>query len=278
MTFGWINWCVVAVVVLGTTLLGHLLKGKSTGVEGFFLGGRNLPWWAVSASIMASQISAVTVIAVRGHADPTKTLMEFVQAGMKKGILKRSGSSGDYNYSLKGKPLSLESTELLAKLIDTGEFDGVAEHNPRETMQAALNLSRKRAEEVRESVVKYATSKGLGLDPSQIQPVGVGVREPFIAKPANMAEAVIIATVLEPCAIFSSEAMKKPSTRSMIPVTVLPPSPANIAWIAGPICAACSMPSKAPPAEVMRMINPPLISAFSTASPNSLRLGLRCFT
>lgn len=66
MTFGWINWAVVAIVVLGTTWLGHLLKGKSTGVEGFFLGGRNLPWWAVSASIMASQISAVTVIAVPG--------------------------------------------------------------------------------------------------------------------------------------------------------------------------------------------------------------------
>ena len=66
MTFGWINWGVVVVVMLGTTLLGHLLKGKSSGVEGFFLGGRNLPWWAVSASIMASQISAVTVIALPG--------------------------------------------------------------------------------------------------------------------------------------------------------------------------------------------------------------------
>lgn len=66
MTFGWINWSVVIVVMLGTTLLGHLLKGKSSGVEGFFLGGRNLPWWAVSASIMASQISAVTVIALPG--------------------------------------------------------------------------------------------------------------------------------------------------------------------------------------------------------------------
>jgi len=66
MTFGWINWCVLTVVVLGTTYLGHLLKGKSSGVEGFFLGGRNLPWWAVSASIMASQISAVTLIALPG--------------------------------------------------------------------------------------------------------------------------------------------------------------------------------------------------------------------
>lgn len=35
-------------------------------MEGFFLGGRCLPWWAVSGSIMASQISAVTIIAVPG--------------------------------------------------------------------------------------------------------------------------------------------------------------------------------------------------------------------
>jgi ABC-type nitrate/sulfonate/bicarbonate transport system substrate-binding protein/outer membrane protein OmpA-like peptidoglycan-associated protein len=129
------------------------------------------------------------VVAVRGHADPTKTLMEFVQAGMQKGVLKRSGSKGNYRYSLKGKPLDLESTDLLTKLIEAGEFDGVADHNPRETMQAALNLSRKRADAVRSSVLEYATTKGLLLDQSQIQPVGVGVREPFIAKPTNMAEA-----------------------------------------------------------------------------------------
>ena len=66
MTFGWINWCVLAAFVLGTTWLGHLLKGKATGLDGFFLGGRSLPWWAVSGSIMASQISAVTIIAVPG--------------------------------------------------------------------------------------------------------------------------------------------------------------------------------------------------------------------
>jgi SSS family transporter len=66
MTFGIFNWCVVAAFIAGTTVLGNLLKGKSSGVDGFFLGGRSLPWWAVSASIMASQISAVTLIAVPG--------------------------------------------------------------------------------------------------------------------------------------------------------------------------------------------------------------------
>jgi SSS family solute:Na+ symporter len=66
MTFGWINWGVLIAVVLGTTLLGHVLKGKARGMDGFFLGGRNLPWWAVSCSIMASQLSAVTIIALPG--------------------------------------------------------------------------------------------------------------------------------------------------------------------------------------------------------------------
>ena len=63
------------------------------------------------------------------------------------------------------------------------------ESNPREVMQAALNLSRKRAEAVRDSIIEYAKSKGVEIDKSQIQPLGVGIREPFIAKPANMAEA-----------------------------------------------------------------------------------------
>jgi SSS family transporter len=66
ITFGWIDWGVLITVVLGTTMLGHVLKGKARGMDGFFLGGRSLPWWAVSGSIMASQLSAVTVIAVPG--------------------------------------------------------------------------------------------------------------------------------------------------------------------------------------------------------------------
>ena len=129
------------------------------------------------------------VIAIRGHADPTKTLLDLVKAGMTKGVLKRSGNSGNYSYSLNGRPLDLSSTATLISLIESGAFDGVPDLNPRETMQSALNLSRERAEAVRDSVVAYAKSQGLTLDKSQIQPVGVGVREPFIAKPSNMDEA-----------------------------------------------------------------------------------------
>lgn len=129
------------------------------------------------------------VIAIRGHADPTKTLLDLVKAGMTKGVLKRVGSQGNYSYSLNGRPFDLGSTTELTKLIDSGAFDGIPDNNPRETMQAALNLSRSRAEAVLNSIVEYAKSKGVTLDKTQIQPVGVGIREPFVAKPANMDEA-----------------------------------------------------------------------------------------
>ncbi|MBI4664369.1 MAG: ABC transporter substrate-binding protein [Verrucomicrobia bacterium] len=129
------------------------------------------------------------VIAIRGHADPSKTLLDLVRAGLQKGALKRSGTQGNYSYSLNGQPLDLAATAALVKLIETGSFDGVPEVNPRETMQSALNLSRSRAEAVRDSLVDYAKGKGLMLDKSQMQPVGVGIREPFVAKPANLDQA-----------------------------------------------------------------------------------------
>jgi len=129
------------------------------------------------------------VFAIRGHSDPTKVLLDLVRAGMKKGVLRRSGSRGKYRYALKGRPLDLTATPAIVTLIEGGEFDGAPGINPRQTVQAALNLSRKRAEVVRDSIIQYAADKGLTLDDSQMQPVGVGIREPFIAKPTNMAEA-----------------------------------------------------------------------------------------
>ena len=70
------------------------------------------------------------VVAVRGHADPSKTLLELVKAGLQKGILKRAGTAGNYTYSLNGQPLDLNSTSTLLKLIEAGSFDGVPEFEP----------------------------------------------------------------------------------------------------------------------------------------------------
>ena len=129
------------------------------------------------------------VVAVRGHSDPTKILLEAVRAGMQKGTLKRTGGRGNYTYYLRGSQLDLTQIDKLSEAIQRGEFDGVTGLNPRETMQAALNLSRKRAEAVKAAVMEYARSNGIAMDQSQIQPVGVGIAEPVIPKPASMAEA-----------------------------------------------------------------------------------------
>ena len=130
------------------------------------------------------------VVALRAHSDPSKTLMELVRAGLKKGVLKRSGGPGNWQYTLNGRPLDIGSTNDVVRLIEAGAFDGVAGHNPREVMQAALNLSRRRAESVKASAIEYAKQKGLALDESQFQPIGVGIREPFITKPRNFEEAL----------------------------------------------------------------------------------------
>lgn len=62
--FGAWDWAVVAAYIIGTTIVGHRLKGRQKSTRDFFLGGRNLPWYAVSASTIATTISAVTFIGV----------------------------------------------------------------------------------------------------------------------------------------------------------------------------------------------------------------------
>lgn len=61
-----LDWIVVAGYLLLTTLVGHQLRGKQASIKDFFLGGRSLPWPAVSGSIIATEISGVTFIAVPG--------------------------------------------------------------------------------------------------------------------------------------------------------------------------------------------------------------------
>lgn len=130
------------------------------------------------------------VIAVRGHSDPTKTLADFVRAGVSKGTLKQSGTSGNYTYYFDGKAFDLADTKSVVKCIEDGAVDNAPNGlNPRDTMTAAMTLSRQRAETVRDAIIKYAESKGNRLDKSQIQPSGVGVKEPLINKPRNAGDA-----------------------------------------------------------------------------------------
>ncbi|MEP2775732.1 MAG: sodium/solute symporter [Luteolibacter sp.] len=64
--FTGLDWVVVIGYMLITTWIGHALSGKNATIRDFFLGGKSLPWWAVSGSMIATEISALTFIGVPG--------------------------------------------------------------------------------------------------------------------------------------------------------------------------------------------------------------------
>ena len=135
----------------------------------------------------ASQFGNAAVV-IRGHADPSKTLMDLIKAGTAKGIIQQNGTQGNYRYFMNGKPLDLSRTKEVIDLIKNGSFGG-GSSDPAVTMQAALSLSQARAEAVKKSLEKYAKDSGITVDLSQIIPVGAGIMEPVIPKPRNIDEA-----------------------------------------------------------------------------------------
>ncbi|GAA1166354.1 sodium:solute symporter family transporter [Nesterenkonia sandarakina] len=59
-----IDLLVIVAYLAATAWLGIRLSGRQTGLKDYFLGGRNLPWWAVCLSVVATETSALTVIGI----------------------------------------------------------------------------------------------------------------------------------------------------------------------------------------------------------------------
>ncbi len=64
--FTTLDWIVLFGYLGLCTLVGHRMRGKQSSIRDFFLGGKTLPWQAVSGSIIATEISGVTFIGVPG--------------------------------------------------------------------------------------------------------------------------------------------------------------------------------------------------------------------
>jgi SSS family transporter len=63
-----IDLSVIAVYVVGCTVLGAWLGTRSRGLKGYFLGESNVPAWAVMISIVATETSTATFLSVPGVA------------------------------------------------------------------------------------------------------------------------------------------------------------------------------------------------------------------
>jgi SSS family transporter len=73
----WINWAIV-IGYLAYISIDGIRRAKGTKkLEGYFLGNRSLPWWVVGLSVMATQLSAITMIGTTGQG--ANDGMRFVQ-------------------------------------------------------------------------------------------------------------------------------------------------------------------------------------------------------
>src|SRR5687768_15528362 len=63
-----LDWAVVAAYLIYVIWDGIRMTKHSGSKEGYFLANRSLPWWAVGLSVMATQLSAITLVGTTGQA------------------------------------------------------------------------------------------------------------------------------------------------------------------------------------------------------------------
>ena len=68
MNFSTVDWTIFIAYLVLMVLLGLYLsfKNESKTSEDYFLAGKSLPWWAIGASLIASNISAEQFIGMSG--------------------------------------------------------------------------------------------------------------------------------------------------------------------------------------------------------------------
>ena len=62
-----LNWIIVGAYLVYVVVDGIRRTKGTKEIQGYFLANRSLPWWAVGLSVMATQLSAVTMIGTTGQ-------------------------------------------------------------------------------------------------------------------------------------------------------------------------------------------------------------------
>src|SRR5215210_5117190 len=80
-TFTWLDAVVLVAYLSGTTALGMWIGRRQRDARDYFVADRNIPWWAVLFSVVASETSALTFISIPGLAYTTNLGFLQVVAG-----------------------------------------------------------------------------------------------------------------------------------------------------------------------------------------------------
>jgi solute:Na+ symporter, SSS family len=68
VAFSWIDLAVVIAYVIAITAFGARFRKGQRTLHDYFLGGRRLPWWAITLSIVCAETSILTIISTPGIA------------------------------------------------------------------------------------------------------------------------------------------------------------------------------------------------------------------
>ena len=63
-----IDIIIIITYLIAVALIGSLSGGRQKSTKDYFMGGKSVPWWAVSFSIVAAETSSLTFISIPGLA------------------------------------------------------------------------------------------------------------------------------------------------------------------------------------------------------------------
>ena len=75
-----LDFAIIVVYLIGITLFGMRFRKRQRTLRDYFLAGRDIPWWAITLSIVAAETSTLTIISLPGLAYSTD--MTFLQVAM----------------------------------------------------------------------------------------------------------------------------------------------------------------------------------------------------
>jgi SSS family solute:Na+ symporter len=75
----WIDWAILIAYLMWIVWDGLRLTKNADRLEGYFLASRSIPWWAAGLSVMATQLSAITMIGTtgQGYVDGTRFIQFY---------------------------------------------------------------------------------------------------------------------------------------------------------------------------------------------------------
>ena len=147
----WLDWIVLTGFMSWIVYDGLRRTKDNTELEGYFLAKRSIPWWAAGLSVMATQLSAITMIGTtgQGYTDGMRFIQFYFALPVAMVLLSvtlvpffyNSGVYTAYEYLEKRFDAKTRSLTSFLFLISRGMSCGAAVAAPAVVMSLILDLS-----------------------------------------------------------------------------------------------------------------------------------------